>query len=68
MGRVLLRKTAAANVVRDAAGGGSVNVPKTVPALNIEQLFDGFREIRLFHGSKEYRLSLTRNDKLILTK
>jgi len=68
MDRVLLRKNAAANVVSDAVGGGSVNVPKTVPALNVEQLFDGFREIRLFHGSEEYRLSLTRNDRLILTK
>ncbi len=67
MDRVLLRKTAAANTARDVIGG-DVDAAKTVPALNIEQLFDGFREIRLFHGSEEYRLSLTRNDKLILTK
>ncbi len=63
MDRVLLRKIAAANITRD------VDTAKTVPALDIEQLFvDGFREIRLFHGSEEYRLRLTRNDKLILTK
>ncbi len=63
MDRVLLRKTAATNIARD------VNAAQTVPALNIEQLFvDGFREIRLFHGSEEYRLRLTKNDKLILTK
>jgi hemin uptake protein HemP len=62
MDEILLRKTAAANIARD------VDAAKTVPALNIEQLFDGFREIRLFHGSEEYRLRLTRNDKLILTK
>ncbi len=62
MDRVLLRKIAAANITRD------VDAAKTVPALNIEQLFDGFREIRLFHGSEEYRLRLTKNDKLILTK
>ena len=68
MDRILLRRNAAANVVRDTVGGGSVNVPKTVPALNIERLFDGFREVRLVHGCKEYRLRLTRNDKLILTK
>ena len=41
---------------------------KAVPSLKVEQLFDGFREVRLFHGSEEYRLSLTKNDKLILTK
>ncbi len=67
MDRVLLRKSAAANMARDVIGG-DVKTAKTVPALNVEQLFDGFREIRLFHGSEEYRLSLTRNDKLILTK
>ena len=67
MGRVLLRKTAAANIARGVVGE-DVDAAKMVPALNIEQLFDGFREIRLFHGSEEYRLSLTRNDKLILTK
>jgi len=62
MDRVLLRKTAAVNIARD------IDVDKAVPVLEIEKLFDGFREIRLFHGSKEYRLSLTRNNKLILTK
>ncbi len=56
MDKILLKR----NTVADAA--------KTIPVLNIEQLFDGFREIRLRHGSEEYRLSLTRNDKLILTK
>jgi len=67
MDRILLRKPAAANMARDVTGG-NVDVAKTLPALNIEQLFDGFREIRLVHGCKEYRLRLTRNDKLILTK
>ncbi len=67
MDRVLLRTNAAANAVRDVVGG-DVEAVKTVPTLNVEQLFDGFREIRLVHGCKEYRLRLTRNDKLILTK
>ena len=67
MDRVLLGKTAAANMARDVVGS-NVDVAKTVRAFDIEQLFDGFREIRLFHGCKEYRLRLTRNDKLILTK
>ena len=62
MDEVLLRKTAAANIARD------VDVAKAVPALKIEQLFDGFHEIRLFHNNEEYRLRLTRNNKLILTK
>ena len=52
MDRVLLRKTAVANTVRD------VNAVVKVPALTTEQLFDGFREIRLFHGSEEYYLPL----------
>ena len=67
MDRVLLSKTAAANIAKGVVGK-DVDVAKTMPALNIEQLFDGFREIRLFHGSEEYRLQLTRNNKLILTK
>jgi len=62
MDRVLLRKTAAANMAKD------VDLTKLVPALNVKQLFDGYREIRLFHGSEEYRLMLTKNNKLILTK
>ena len=56
MDRVLMKNTEANSVTGKA------------PALTTEQLFDGFREIRLFHGSEEYRLRLTRNDKLILTK
>ena len=63
MDRALLRKPAATNTAKDA-----VHIAKMMPALNTEQLFDGFREIRLFHSGKEYRLRLTRNDKLILTK
>ena len=58
----VLRKTVAANTTRD------VNATVKAPALTTEQLFVGFREIRLFHGSEEYRLRLTRNNKLILTK
>ena len=53
---------------RDSAASESVDAVKAVPALNVEKLFNGFREVRLFHGSEEYRLRLTRNDKLILTK
>jgi hemin uptake protein HemP len=31
-------------------------------------LFAGARELRILHGGEEYRLSITRNGKLILTK
>ncbi len=34
----------------------------------VEELFAGARELRIVHGEEEYRLSLTRNGKLILTK
>jgi hemin uptake protein HemP len=46
----------------------SSDAAKAVPSMKIEKLFEGFREVRLFHGSEEYRLSLTKNNKLILTK
>lgn len=36
--------------------------------LCVEQLFAGRRELRLRMGNEEYRLRITRNDKLILTK
>ena len=61
MNEISQNKTLAANTFKGDAG-------KVVPVLNIKQLLGGFREVRLFHGSEEYRLSLTKNDKLILTK
>lgn len=36
--------------------------------LAAEELFAGARELRIVHGGEEYRLSITRNGKLILTK
>ena len=36
--------------------------------LNVEELFGGAREVRLIYRSEEYRLRITRNSKLILTK
>ncbi len=41
---------------------------KAVPTLNAKKLFNGFREVRLQHCSEEYRLILTKSNKLILTK
>jgi len=42
--------------------------PKQVPVLDVRRLFGKFNEVRLRHCSEEYRLRLTRNNKLILTK
>lgn len=39
--------------------------PDPIPA---DLLFQGRQEIRIAHGDETYRLRLTRNDKLILTK
>lgn len=36
--------------------------------LNTNDLFDGETEITIEHKSEEYRLRITSNDKLILTK
>ena len=42
--------------------------PGAVPMLNSDELFKGAREVKLFHHCEEYRLRITRNEKLILTK
>jgi len=36
--------------------------------IDAEQLLGDMREVRLRFGTEEYRLSITRNQKLILTK
>ena len=36
--------------------------------VDAEQLFAGFHEVRLMYRNEEYRLRITRNSKLILTK
>ena len=36
--------------------------------LDAAQLFGGARELSLMYGNEEYRLRITRNGKLILTK
>jgi hemin uptake protein HemP len=36
--------------------------------IDAEQLLGDMREVRLKFGTEEYRLSITRNHKLILTK
>lgn len=38
------------------------------PRIDSQRLLVGGRELVIQHGAEEYRLRLTRNDKLILTK
>ena len=45
-----------------------VNQNRQVPVFDTKQLFGEAREIRLHHYGEEYRLILTKNNKLILTK
>lgn len=40
----------------------------TAPKLDVQTLLRGGREAILLHGTEEYRLRLTSNGKLILTK
>ena len=41
---------------------------RDLPRINSDELFKGAREVKLFHGCEEYRLRITKNQKLILTK
>ena len=42
--------------------------PCALPMLHSNNLFALGREIRIMHAGEEYRLRLTRNNRLILTK
>ena len=42
--------------------------PTEVPVVESDQLFDGRTEVRVRHRGEEYRLRITRQGKLILTK
>ncbi|MFQ5535676.1 MAG: hemin uptake protein HemP [Sphingomonadales bacterium] len=42
--------------------------PKQTPRISSQDLLAGGREIVIVHGDVEYRLRLTSQDKLILTK
>lgn len=42
--------------------------PALVPRLDSSSLFAGGREVRIVHQGEEYRLRITRQEKLILTK
>jgi hemin uptake protein HemP len=48
--------------------GHKLSKAAPVISLDIKELFKGTREVRLRHRNAEYRLRLTKSDKLILTK
>jgi hemin uptake protein HemP len=52
------------------AGNGELSghVPNGTPTLTTEELFAGRDEIVLIHNGSAYRLRITRQNKLILTK
>lgn len=42
--------------------------PKRPPEIDIHELLGDAKEVILLHGGERYRLRITANDKLILTK
>lgn len=48
--------------------GGQRLQERRTPRLAASSLLQGTREVILIHGAEEYRLKLTSNGKLILTK
>jgi len=55
----------------DRTGAGDTEdalQPPRLRRINVFDLLDGERELILVHRQSEYRLRLTNNDKLILTK
>lgn len=53
-----------------ASAASAVNAQRAMKAQRIDshRLLSGGRELVIEHAGQEYRLRLTRNDKLILTK
>ena len=42
--------------------------PKRPPEIDVHELLGNAKEVTLLHGGERYRLRITANDKLILTK
>ncbi len=42
--------------------------PTEIPCVDSRELMRGHREITIIHNGQRYRLSITRNEKLILQK
>lgn len=45
-----------------------VAMSDTIPVIRSEDLLQGGRELRITHGGELYRLTVTRNNRLILQK
>ncbi|MHC4316537.1 MAG: hemin uptake protein HemP [Planctomycetota bacterium] len=54
--------------IRYSGNQSDVSQGGQVPVFDTQQLFGDSREVRLHHCGEEYRLTLTKNNKLILTK
>jgi len=54
--------------IRYSDNQSSVSQTRQVPVFDTKELFGEVHEIRLHHCGEEYRLILTKNNKLILTK
>ena len=63
--RIELRSSESSNRPQEAVQRFSGALPS---AIDSHTLLQGSREIRIHHAGQEYRLRLTQNDKLILTK
>ena len=61
--QTLLQESTGGHVVTPAAAPRQLT-----PRIDSQRLLVGGRELVIQHGAEEYRLRLTRNDKLILTK
>ena len=57
--------TAAPSLNQPPESGQRSHPPTPIPA---DRLFQGSQEIQIIHNSETYRLRITRNGKLILTK
>ena len=58
----------AAKAYADAPSENKVSQHSSARRLSSESLFQGSRELCIAHGCEEYRLRITKQGKLILTK
>jgi hemin uptake protein HemP len=54
--------------VSDATDARAAAPPPRPPIVRTDELFGTRREVIIKHGEEEYRLRITRSNKLILTK
>jgi len=54
--------------VLESENNGELDSCPETRRFTTESIFDGRTEILIVHKGKEYRLRITKNDKLILTK